>query len=58
MNSIIEIFDPQLWQRWFSGLNRGFLFLLILPFVVAVVGLWAERWRDKPNARGRNSSPK
>ena len=27
-------------------LDRSFLFLLILPFVVAAVGLWAER-RDR-----------
>jgi hypothetical protein len=29
-----------------------FLFLLILPFVVAVVGLWAELIRDKRDANG------
>jgi hypothetical protein len=39
---IYEVFDLQLWIAWFSGLDRSFLFLLILPFVVAVVGLWAE----------------
>ena len=27
---------------WFSQLDRSFLFLLILPFVVAAVGLWAH----------------
>jgi len=37
-----EIFDWDLWAQWFSGLDRSFLFLLILPFVVAAVGLWAE----------------
>ena len=37
-----EIFDVDLWARWFSEMDRSFLFLLILPFVVAVVGLWAE----------------
>jgi hypothetical protein len=30
-------------MQWFSQLDRSLLFLLILPFVVAVVGLWAER---------------
>jgi predicted cation transporter len=44
-----EIFDWDLWAQWFSGLDRSFLFLLILPFVVAAVGLWAEfsRREDK-----------
>jgi len=37
-----ELFDWELWTRWFSQLDRSFLFLLILPFVVAAVGLWAH----------------
>jgi len=37
-----EISDWDLWAQWFAGLDRSFLFLLILPFVVAAVGLWAE----------------
>lgn len=37
-----EFFDLALWADWFSQLDRSFLFLLILPFVVAAVGLWAE----------------
>ncbi len=40
-----EIFDWDLWARWFGDLDRSFLFLLILPFVVAAVGLWAELYR-------------
>jgi hypothetical protein len=47
---IAEVFDAQRWAHWFSGLDRSFLFLLILPFVVAAVGLWAESAR-----RGRDS---
>ena len=39
---VSEMFDWNLWAQWFSGLDRSFLFLLILPFVVAAVGLWAE----------------
>jgi hypothetical protein len=39
---VSEIFDLDLWAQWFAGLDRSFLFLLILPFVVAAVGLWAE----------------
>jgi hypothetical protein len=37
-----ELFDLDLWIQWFSQLDRSFLFLLVLPFVVAAVGLWAE----------------
>jgi putative Na+/H+ antiporter len=44
---INEVFDPQRWVQWFSGLDRSFVFLLILPFVVAAVGLWAEYAREK-----------
>ena len=39
---VLEIFDLELWVAWFGGLDRSFLFLLILPFVVGAVGLWAE----------------
>ena len=38
-----EIVDLDLWGAWFAGLDRPFLFLLILPFVVGAVGLWAAR---------------
>jgi hypothetical protein len=38
----LEIFDLAMWANWFATLDRSFLFLLILPFVVAAVGLWAE----------------
>jgi hypothetical protein len=39
---VSEMFDWDLWAQWFESLDRSFLFLLILPFVVAAVGLWAE----------------
>lgn len=39
---VTEFFDAGLWMQWLSQLDRSFLFLLILPFVVAAVGLWAE----------------
>jgi hypothetical protein len=39
---VSEIVDWDLWVQWFASLDRSFLFLLILPFVVAAVGLWAE----------------
>ena len=41
-----EFFDPGAWAQWFGQLDRSFVFLLILPFVVALVGLWAE-YRDR-----------
>ena len=37
-----EFFDLAAWWQWLGELDRSFLFLLILPFVVAAVGLWAE----------------
>jgi len=45
---LAEIVDWDLWAQWFDSLDRSFLFLLILPLVVAAVGLWAEfaRRRD------------
>jgi hypothetical protein len=43
--SLGELFDAAAWREWLAGLDRGFLFLLILPFVVAAVGLWADRGR-------------
>lgn len=42
---VSEVFDWDLWAQWFAGLDRSFLFLLILPFVIAAVGLWAESSR-------------
>ena len=42
-----EIFGFELWARWFDGLDRVFVFLLVLPLVVAVVGLWAEHSRSR-----------
>jgi hypothetical protein len=41
-----EFFDVGMWLEWFSQLDRTFVFLLLLPFVVAVVGLWAA-YRDR-----------
>jgi len=46
----IEFFDYRLWLQWFQSLDRSFLFLLILPFVVAVVGLWSE-WINSKNGK-------
>jgi hypothetical protein len=38
---IAEFFDLASWSAWFADLDRGFIFLLLLPFVVAVIGLWS-----------------
>lgn len=48
-----EIFDLGLWSEWFSQLDRGFIFLLLLPFVVALIGLWA--WFTEEEARERRA---
>ncbi len=48
ISRIGEFFDIGLWSQWFAQLDRTFIFLLLLPLVVAVVGLWsAYRDRDK-----------
>jgi len=39
---IAEFFDLSAWLQWLSDLDRGFAFLLLLPLVVAAVGLWAH----------------
>jgi hypothetical protein len=43
---VSEVFDWSLWGQWFAEMDRAFLFLLILPFVVAAVGLWAAYFRE------------
>jgi len=48
ISRIGEIIDIGLWSQWFAQLDRTFIFLLLLPFVVAVVGLWAA-YRDRDN---------
>ncbi|MGQ0525473.1 MAG: hypothetical protein ACT4P8_17640 [Betaproteobacteria bacterium] len=57
-----EAFDIGAWLAWFSQLDRTFVFLLVLPFVVAVVGLWAayrdrsaESWQDDKDVVDRES---
>ncbi len=39
---LTEFLDLNAWAQWFAALPREFIFLLALPFVVAVIGLW--RW--------------
>jgi hypothetical protein len=47
---IHEVFDWMVWSEWFSSLDRSFIFLLALPFVVAAVGCWAE-YRERGRKR-------
>jgi hypothetical protein len=42
-----ELFDLEGWAAWLDSLDKGFVFLLLLPFVVAAVGLWAEYGRKE-----------
>jgi hypothetical protein len=50
---IAELFDLGLWSDWFAQLDRGFVFLLLLPFVVAVIGVWAS-YREKDDMQDRD----
>ena len=49
---ITELFDLGLWSDWFAQLDRGFVFLLVVPFVVAVIGVWAS-YREKDDMQDR-----
>ncbi|HSN39237.1 MAG TPA: putative Na+/H+ antiporter, partial [Burkholderiales bacterium] len=49
--SALEMFDYHAWVQWFQSIDRTFLFLLILPFVVAVVGLWSDLSRARKDRR-------
>ncbi len=53
---IAEVFDFERWQLWFSELNRSFVFLLILPFVIGAIGLWAEKTRARGEAGEKEGS--
>ena len=48
---LAEAFDLGQWAAWFASLDRGFLFLLILPFVIAVIGIWAHYLQDDEKDR-------
>lgn len=47
-----EVLDISSWRSWFASLDRGFAFLLFLPFVVAVVGLWGAYVRGEDDDEG------
>jgi len=44
-----EFLDLNAWAQWFAALEREFIFLLALPFVVAVIGLWSW-WVEREEA--------
>jgi hypothetical protein len=46
LERLAEIFDLEAWAQWFGELDRSFVFLLLLPFVIAVIGLWAYFTED------------
>ncbi len=46
LRRLAEVFDLERWSLWFAELDRGFVFLLLLPFVVAAFGLWSH-FREK-----------
>lgn len=50
----VEMFDYQSWVQWFQSLDRVFLFLLILPFVVVVVALWSDLSRARKDKRANH----
>ncbi len=52
--SAIEMFDYRAWVQWFESIDRPFLFLLILPFVVAIVALWSDLGRSRKDERARH----
>jgi Na+/H+ antiporter NhaD/arsenite permease-like protein len=54
---LAEAFDLQRWGEWFAELDRAFLFLLILPFVVAAVGLWAHYARAGSESPPGDTAP-
>jgi hypothetical protein len=43
---LAEFLDLEAWAQWFAALDREFIFLLALPFVVAIIGLWGW-WAEK-----------
>jgi hypothetical protein len=49
-----EMFDYQSWVQWFQSLDRVFVFLLILPFVVVVVALWSDLSRARKDRRANH----
>ena len=44
--TVAELVDVRHWAEWLASVDRPFLFLLLLPLVVAAFGLWAERSRS------------
>lgn len=47
---LTEFLDLERWAHWFASLDREFIFLLGLPFVVAIIGLWSA-WSEEEESR-------
>ena len=45
--TVTEMLDLEAWFAWIRSLDTGWLFLLILVFVVAVVGLWSRSLKSE-----------
>ena len=45
--------DFDAWAGWFGSLDTGWVFLLIMLFVVAVVGLWSRSLKSDKTRRSR-----
>jgi hypothetical protein len=45
---LAEALDVTAWRAWADSIEREFAFLLVLPVVVAAVGLWAIRREKDP----------
>ena len=55
-NRLLELLSLESWAAWFAELDRGFIFLLLLPFVVALIGLWA--WFTEDERPADESAPR
>jgi hypothetical protein len=49
LDRVREVLDLRAWADWFAQLDRPFVFLLSLPFVVVVVALWAAQRNRETN---------
>ena len=52
-----EHFDLESRLAWFSSLDRSFIFLLTLPFVVALVGLWSAIAEKEERRESQTDEP-
>jgi hypothetical protein len=51
---LAEFLDLTAWAQWFAALDREFIFILALPLVVALIGLWS--WFAESEQEERDAS--